>query len=84
VVGHRSLDNITDIYNETPERAACQLGRLVDTPSAQAVFLSGTGMPTSRATPPTGAVPKTEPSHAIAPLTLLKNVKKQLPVNRGE
>jgi maleate cis-trans isomerase len=45
VVSHRSLDNVTDIYNETPERAY-QLGRLVDTPNAQAVFLSGTGMPT--------------------------------------
>jgi maleate cis-trans isomerase len=45
VVSHRSLDNVTDIYNETPERAY-QLGRLVDTANAQAVFLSGTGMPT--------------------------------------
>ena len=45
VVSHRALDNVTDIYNETPERAY-QLGRLVDTPNAQAVFLSGTGMPT--------------------------------------
>jgi len=45
VVSHRSLDNVTDIYNETPERAY-QLGRLVDTPNAEAVFLSGTGMPT--------------------------------------
>jgi maleate cis-trans isomerase len=45
VVSHRSLDDVTDIYSETPERAY-RLGRLVDTPSAQAVFLSGTGMPT--------------------------------------
>ena len=45
VVSHRCLDNVTDIYAETAERAY-QLGRAVDTGNAQAVFLSGTGMPT--------------------------------------
>jgi len=45
VVSHRRLENVTDIYEETAERAY-QLGRAVDSPNAQAVFLSGTGMPT--------------------------------------
>jgi maleate isomerase len=45
VVSHGRLDNVTDIYEETPQRAY-QLGRTVDRPEAQAVFLSGTGMPT--------------------------------------
>lgn len=45
VVSHGRLENVTNIYDETPERAY-QLGRTVDKPSAQAVFLSGTGMPT--------------------------------------
>jgi len=40
-----NLDNVKNIYEETPERAG-QLARKVDTPSAQAVFLSGVGMPT--------------------------------------
>jgi maleate cis-trans isomerase len=45
VVSHRRLENVTDIYEETAERAY-RLGRAVDSPNAQAVFLSGTGMPT--------------------------------------
>jgi maleate cis-trans isomerase len=45
VVSHGRLENVTDIYDETAERAY-QLGRAVDSPNAQAVFLSGTGMPT--------------------------------------
>jgi len=45
VVSHRRLDNVADIYEETAERAY-ELGRAVDSPNAQAVFLSGTGMPT--------------------------------------
>jgi maleate isomerase len=45
VVSHGRLKNVTNIYDETPERA-CQLGRAVDTRDAQAVFLSGLGMPT--------------------------------------
>jgi maleate cis-trans isomerase len=45
VVSFGRLKNVTDIYAETAERAY-QLGRSVNTPEAQAVFLSGTGMPT--------------------------------------
>jgi maleate cis-trans isomerase len=45
VVSCGRLENVTDIYEETPQRAY-QLGRSVDVPEAQAVFLSGTGMPT--------------------------------------
>ncbi|HEY7247197.1 MAG TPA: hypothetical protein VH678_25270 [Xanthobacteraceae bacterium] len=45
VVRCRRLDNVTNIYDETPERAY-RLGRASDTPEAQAIFLSGLGMPT--------------------------------------
>ena len=45
VVSHGRLENVTNIYEQTAERAY-RLGREVDTPEAQAVFLSGTGMPT--------------------------------------
>jgi maleate cis-trans isomerase len=45
VVSHGRLENVTNIYDETPERAR-QLGHAVDAPGAQAVFLSGLGMPT--------------------------------------
>src|SRR5262249_21193529 len=45
VVNYRVLDNVTNIYDETEERAY-RLGHAVDTPDAQAVYLSGTGMPT--------------------------------------
>ncbi|HJU32320.1 MAG TPA: aspartate/glutamate racemase family protein [Hyphomicrobiaceae bacterium] len=45
VVHHGRLENVRDIYSETPQRAY-ELGRAVDRPAAQAVFLSGTGMPT--------------------------------------
>jgi len=45
VVSYGRLDNVTDIYAETAERAY-RLGRKVDAARAQAVFLSGTGMPT--------------------------------------
>lgn len=41
--GH--LDDVSNIYEETPERAYA-LARSVDVPEAQAVFLSGVGMPT--------------------------------------
>jgi maleate isomerase len=39
------LQNVKNIYDETVERAYA-LARQVDTPAAQAVFLSGVGMPT--------------------------------------
>jgi len=45
VVSHGNLENVGNIYDETPERAY-RLGRTIDKPTAQAVFLSGTGMPT--------------------------------------
>src|SRR6185312_14224170 len=45
VVCSDNLKGVTNIYDETPERAY-QLARSVDRPEAQAVFLSGTGMPT--------------------------------------
>ena len=41
--GH--LDDVSNIYDETPERAYA-LARRVDVPRAQAIFLSGVGMPT--------------------------------------
>lgn len=39
------LEGVVNIYDETSERAA-QLARRIDTPDADAVFLSGVGMPT--------------------------------------
>jgi maleate isomerase len=45
VVNHDNLKGVTNIYDETAERAY-RLARSVDRPEAQAVFLSGTGMPT--------------------------------------
>lgn len=45
VVSHGRLDNVKNIYDETAARAR-ELARRVDAPAAQAVFLSGLGMPT--------------------------------------
>jgi len=45
VVKSQNLPDVTNIYDETAERAY-GLARLVDRPQAEAVFLSGTGMPT--------------------------------------
>ena len=45
VVNHDNLKGVTNIYDETAQRAY-RLARSVDRPEAQAVFLSGTGMPT--------------------------------------
>ena len=45
VVSCGRLEGVTNIYDETPERAA-SLARQVDVPAAQAVFLSGVGLPT--------------------------------------
>ncbi len=45
VVRFGILPGVTNIYDETAERAY-QLGRQVDHPDADAVFLSGVGMPT--------------------------------------
>jgi maleate isomerase len=45
VVGYQRLDGVTNIYDETEERAA-GLARATDVPSADAVLISGTGLPT--------------------------------------
>ena len=45
VVRSQNLQGVTNIYDETAERAY-GLARTVDVPGAEAVFLSGTGMPT--------------------------------------
>lgn len=45
VVNSASLPGVANIYDETPERAY-RLARQVDREDAEAVFLSGTGMPT--------------------------------------
>jgi maleate isomerase len=45
VVRSQNLPGVSNIYDETAERAY-GLARLVDRPEAEAVFLSGTGMPT--------------------------------------
>jgi maleate cis-trans isomerase len=45
VVNFDNLKGVTNIYDETAERAY-RLARSIDGPEAQAVFLSGTGMPT--------------------------------------
>ena len=45
VVAWGRLENVKNIYDETAERAH-GLARRVDVPQAQAVFLSGVGMPT--------------------------------------
>jgi maleate cis-trans isomerase len=46
VVAHRRLDDVVNIYEETEDRA-CELGRAADVPDAQAVLISGTGLPTA-------------------------------------
>jgi maleate isomerase len=45
VASYGRLRNVTNIYDETPDRAYA-LARQVDTGDADAVFLSGVGMPT--------------------------------------
>ena len=45
VVGYRRLDDVANIYAETEERAYA-LGRAADVPDAEAVLISGTGLPT--------------------------------------
>jgi maleate cis-trans isomerase len=45
VVAFANLVGVTNIYAETAERAY-RLARSVDRPEAEAVFLTGTGMPT--------------------------------------
>jgi maleate cis-trans isomerase len=45
VVNFTNLPGVTNIYDETPQ-SAYRLARMVDCPDADAVFLSGTGLPT--------------------------------------
>jgi maleate cis-trans isomerase len=45
IVGYHRLAGVTDIYAESEARAA-ELARLADAPDAQAVLISGTGLPT--------------------------------------
>jgi maleate isomerase len=44
VVSSGQLDNVNNIYDETSERAY-ELAKHVDVPNAQAIFISGLGMP---------------------------------------
>lgn len=46
IVSHRGLDGVANIYDETEERAYA-LGRAADAPRAEAVLISGTGLPTA-------------------------------------
>lgn len=46
VVAHRRLDGVSNIYEETEERAYA-LGRATDVSDADAVLISGTGLPTA-------------------------------------
>jgi maleate cis-trans isomerase len=45
IVGYHRLAGVVNIYDETEERAA-ELAHLADVPAAQAVLISGTGLPT--------------------------------------
>ena len=45
IAGYHRLENVTNIYAETEERAY-ELARKADSPAAEAVLLSGTGLPT--------------------------------------
>jgi len=45
IAGYHRLENVTDIYAENEERAY-ELARRADAPEADAVLLSGTGLPT--------------------------------------
>ena len=46
VVAHRRLDGVTNIYEETEARAY-ELGRSIDMREAEALLISGTGLPTA-------------------------------------
>ena len=45
IVAHRQLDDVVNIYDETEARAYA-LAREADVPTAEAVLISGTGLPT--------------------------------------
>ena len=46
IVGYRRLEDVTSIYDETEERART-LAHRADAPAADAVLISGTGLPTA-------------------------------------
>jgi maleate isomerase len=46
IASHRGLDGVVNIYEETEERAWA-LGRAADAPAAEAIVISGTGLPTA-------------------------------------
>jgi maleate isomerase len=46
IAAHHGLDGVTNIYEETEARAYA-LGRAADAPAADAVLISGTGLPTA-------------------------------------
>ena len=45
IVGYHRLEDVTNIYRESEARAY-ELARKADAPAAEAVLLSGTGLPT--------------------------------------
>jgi maleate isomerase len=51
VVRHHRLEGVANIYEETTDRVLA-LGRAADTPNAEAVLISGTGLPTADAVEP--------------------------------
>lgn len=51
IVAHHRLEGVTNIYDETPARVEA-LGRAADVPGAEAVLISGTGLPTADAVTP--------------------------------
>jgi len=56
VVAHRRLDGVTNIYDETEARAYA-LGRQIDMRDAEALLISGTGLPTA------GVIQRLEDDH---------------------
>jgi maleate isomerase len=46
IVAHHRLDGVANIYEETEDRAYA-LGRAADAPTAEAILISGTGLPTA-------------------------------------
>ena len=51
VVRHHRLEGVANIYEETTDRVLA-LGRAADAPDAEAVLISGTGLPTAEAVAP--------------------------------
>jgi maleate isomerase len=51
IVAHHRLESVANIYEETPARVEA-LGRAADAPDAEAVLISGTGLPTAEAVTP--------------------------------